>query len=220
MAAHTALSTLPPTDHLRLLICASDLLARVGLAALLAAQPGLTVVGQCAPSDDLAKGLAVFQPDVVLWDLGWSMPTTLEALSAFTEYAPPVLVLLDDEAAVAEVWAVGARGILLRSASAATLAAALQALFYDLIVLTPTLVAGAPLPSGERVPTLLEPLTPRELDVLHWLAQGLSNKLIARQLAISEHTVKFHLNAVLGKLGAQSRTDAVVRATRAGLIKL
>ena len=220
MSAPINRSTPPDTTHrVRVLICAVDLLARMGLAALLAEQPTLTIVGQVAPTDDLAKSLAVFQPDVVLWDLGWS-GTSLEVLSAFVDDGPPVLALLDDEGAVAEVWAAGVRGILLRNSPAATLAAGLQALFHGLIVLTPGLVAGLPLPTSADTTTLLEPLTARELDVLHWLAQGLSNKLIARQLSISEHTVKFHLNAVLGKLGAQSRTDAVVRATRAGLIKL
>ena len=67
---------------------------------------------------------------------------------------------------------------------------------------------------------LVEPLSARELEVLRRMAEGLANKQIARELEISEHTVKFHVNAVLGKLGAQSRTEAVVRATRAGLILL
>lgn len=207
-------------DTLRILIVAPDLLARVGLAALLGEQAGLLVVGQLAPADDLDKGLAIFQPDLLLWDMGWSAQATLEALSAIAEGGPPVLALLDDEAAAAEIWATGVRGILPRNATGAVLAAALHALAHQLIVLHPALVAGVPrLPNPASEP-LLEPLTARELDVLHWLAQGLSNKLIARQLSISEHTVKFHLNAILGKLGAQSRTDAVVRATRAGLIKL
>lgn len=219
----TLLSTNAPVamaDTLRILIVAPDLLARVGLAALLAEQPGLLVVGQLAPTDELDKGLAVFQPDLLLWDLGWSTHATLEALSAMTEEGPPLLALIDDEAAVADLWTAGVRGILPRNAAGAVLAAALRALAQQLVVLHPTLIAGAPLPSNPAGEPLLEPLTARELDVLHWLAQGLSNKLIARQLAISEHTVKFHLNAILGKLGAQSRTDAVVRATRAGLIKL
>jgi len=63
-------------------------------------------------------------------------------------------------------------------------------------------------------------LTPREQEVLQLLAEGLPNKAIASQLSISEHTVKFHVNAIMGKLGAQSRTEAVTRATRAGLILL
>jgi DNA-binding NarL/FixJ family response regulator len=66
----------------------------------------------------------------------------------------------------------------------------------------------------------IEHLSARELDVLRGMAEGLSNKQIARALGISEHTVKFHINAILGKLDAQSRTEAVVRATRAGLILL
>jgi DNA-binding NarL/FixJ family response regulator len=63
-------------------------------------------------------------------------------------------------------------------------------------------------------------LTPREREVLQLLAEGLPNKTIASRLNISEHTVKFHVNAIMTKLGAQSRTDAVMRATRSGLILL
>ncbi len=73
--------------------------------------------------------------------------------------------------------------------------------------------------SAGRLP-LVEPLTPRELDVLRLLAEGLPNKTIAGRLNISKHTVKFHVNAILGKLGVASRTEAVVRATRMGLILL
>ena len=67
---------------------------------------------------------------------------------------------------------------------------------------------------------LVEPLTPRELEVLRLMAEGLPNKTIAARLEISEHTVKFHVNTILGKLGVASRTEAVVRATRLGLILL
>ena len=67
---------------------------------------------------------------------------------------------------------------------------------------------------------LAEDLTPREHEVLQLLAEGLPNKAIARKLGISEHTVKFHINAILGKLGAGSRTEAVVLATRLGLVLL
>ncbi|MBX3012384.1 MAG: response regulator transcription factor [Caldilineaceae bacterium] len=111
--------------------------------------------------------------------------------------------------------------MLLRASEQPVLAAALYAVAAGLTVLdealTTALLANNP-PFPESTPN--EPLTPREQEVLDGLAQGLSNKLIARQLNISEHTVKFHVNAILGKLGAQSRTDAVVRATRAGLLLL
>ena len=78
-----------------------------------------------------------------------------------------------------------------------------------------------PGPSPARDPAdLVEELTPRETEVLQLLADGLTNKAIAQRLGISDHTVKFHVNAVLGKLGAQSRTEAVVRASRLGLLQL
>jgi DNA-binding NarL/FixJ family response regulator len=68
--------------------------------------------------------------------------------------------------------------------------------------------------------SLVEDLTPRETQVLQLIAEGKSNKTIARELDISEHTVKFHVNAILGKLNAASRTEAVVLATRLGLVML
>jgi DNA-binding NarL/FixJ family response regulator len=71
-----------------------------------------------------------------------------------------------------------------------------------------------------EVESPIEELTPRELAALRLLAEGLPNKTIALRLGISEHTVKFHVNAILGKLGVASRTEAVVRATRLGLILL
>ncbi len=70
------------------------------------------------------------------------------------------------------------------------------------------------------MPAQPETLTPRELEVLHLVAEGLPNKTIAQQLEISEHTVKFHLNSIMGKMSAQSRTEAVVQATRLGIILL
>jgi DNA-binding NarL/FixJ family response regulator len=81
------------------------------------------------------------------------------------------------------------------------------------------LTFGWPAASAEA-PGLAEELTPREREVLQLLAEGLANKAIAQQLTISEHTVKFHVNAIMSKLGAQSRTAAVVRATRLGLVVL
>ncbi|MEI2609756.1 MAG: response regulator transcription factor [Candidatus Promineifilaceae bacterium] len=89
-----------------------------------------------------------------------------------------------------------------------------------LILIDPTLASPLLPHPGNDDTLLIENLTSREQQVLQLLAEGLPNKNIARQLAISEHTVKFHVNAIMTKLGAQSRTEAVVRATRAGLIML
>jgi DNA-binding NarL/FixJ family response regulator len=100
------------------------------------------------------------------------------------------------------------------------LVAAAQAVANGLVVVEPKLTVSL-LPATESddfIPD--EQLTPREMEVLQRLAEGLTNKAIAQELGISEHTVKFHVNAIMGKLQAQSRTEAVVRATRLGLILL
>ena len=100
------------------------------------------------------------------------------------------------------------------------LLAAVRAVAAGLHVFAPAL-ARALLQDGPTDPTAPPvDLTPRESQVLALVAEGLTNKAIAQRLAISDHTVKFHVNAILGKLNAQSRTDAVVRATRQGLISL
>ena len=202
-----------------MLVVADDPLARAGLATLLAGQPGCSVVGQVAGDVDLAVTRQVYRPDVLVWDLGWGDPTqSLERLAGLHDV--PVVALVSDEAHAADAWAVGARGLLRREADAESLAAALRSVALGLVSLDPAL-AAALIPPQDQTPTpLAEELTPRELEVLRLVAQGLPNKAIAQRLEISEHTVKFHVNAILGKLGVQSRTEAVVHATRLGLILL
>jgi two-component system, NarL family, nitrate/nitrite response regulator NarL len=220
----------PPTDvhiqidhtaAMRLLVTAPDPLARAGLVALLADQPQVETVGQAAPDEDLLASSQAYQPAVILWDLGWNPDASVDQLAKFVEELPSIVALVADEGAAAAIWASGVRGLLAREVDGTTLAAGLVAVAQGLWVLDPALAGGltsALAPRLDEAP--VEALTPRELEVLHGLAAGLANKEIARRLEISDHTVKFHVNAILGKLGAQSRTEAVVRATRAGLIYL
>ena len=211
---------------LRILIIAGDPLARAGLAALLAQQPGCQVTGQAPPEADLAAEVDAAQPDVVIWDLGWTPAAALEWLAEQRDQLPPVLALLPGGDAAghgaAPAWQAGARGLLDRSAPAEAILAAAASLARGLAVLDTRLadeLLAASLPDRAAV-ELIEPLTVRENEVLQLLAEGLTNRAIAAQLGISEHTVKFHVNAILGKLAAQSRADAVMRATRLGLILL
>jgi len=205
------------TNCVRVLILADDPLARAGLAALLGSAPTIAVTGQSGSDVDIAALLAAFQPDAVVWDLGWSPDSQVAVLSRFVEeHTTPVVALLATPSLAGAVRAVGVRGLLPRSASGAHMAAALSAVVQGLLVFDETLLP-APLSTDIE---LVEPLSSRELEVLRHLAEGLSNKEIARTLGISENTIKFHVNAILGKLGAQSRTEAVVRATRAGLLLL
>jgi DNA-binding NarL/FixJ family response regulator len=207
-------------DDLRVLVVAQDPLARAGLATLLSDQQGCTLVGQVDGGADLVAGLEVYRPQVLVWDLGWEPAQALERLTGLPEGSPPVVALLPDDAHVATAWAAGARGLVLRDADASSIAAAAIAVARGVVALDPRLAAGV-LASRGRPPAMpASELTPRESQVLRLLAQGLPNKAIAGRLGISEHTVKFHVNAIFSKLGAQSRTEAVVQATRLGLVPL
>jgi len=205
---------------LRVLVVADDPLVRGGLAALLTEQHGFMVTGQMATNADLPGGLSVYAPDVIVWDLGWDPTTSLERLADLRDLGVPVVALIADEIHGSNAWVAGARGILLRNVEGNHLGAALVAAARGLVVLDPALSA-AMLLSRDRLPHPPgEDLTTREREVLQYLAEGLPNKAIAGRMNISEHTVKFHVNAILSKLGAQSRTEAVVRATRLGLLLL
>jgi two-component system, NarL family, nitrate/nitrite response regulator NarL len=198
----------------RVLLVGDDPLARAGLAALLAARADLMLAGE-SDSDGAATTIVATGPDVVLWDLGVAGGAA-EALNGAGSAA--ILALAADESHGAEALRAGARGVLLRGAAPDALAAALVAVARGLSVLEAPL-AGEWLRPPDA-PLAAEGLTPREREVLSLLAEGLANKAIAARLGISEHTAKFHVNAILGKLGVESRAEAIVRAARLGLVAL
>jgi two-component system nitrate/nitrite response regulator NarL len=215
------MSTSSHPESLRVLVVAEDPLARAGLATLLANQPGCIVAGQVATDAELPNAVQVYRPEVIVHDLGSDPARALDRANGLRNLGIPVVALLPDETDAAEAWAAGARGLLLRTAPAENLAAALAAVSQGLAVIDPAFAAAVLPAARDQSPAQpIEELTPRELQVLRLIAEGQSNKAIARGLGISEHTVKFHVNAILGKLNVQSRTEAVVHATRLGLILL
>jgi two-component system, NarL family, nitrate/nitrite response regulator NarL len=206
--------------ELRILIVANDPLIRAGLATLLGEQAGCQVVGQTNSSDDLTAVMAAYQPDVLLWDAGWEPLATLARLAEMEELPLPTVILLADEESVAPAWAGGAHALLFHDSGVEQIVAALTAVSLGLTVFDPAVANMLLTTSNQTPPPLREALTGREHEVLQLLAEGLTNKAIAQTLSISDHTVKFHINAIFTKLGAQSRTEAVVRASRLGLILL
>ncbi len=210
---------------MQVLIVAEQLLVRSGLAALLATQDDLEIVAQVSGLT-LSDDLDLYQPDAVVLDLGYTIadgsPSTLERVEALTDV--PVVMLVsgveDASAVVGSIEDGTAYGLLLRETSPDLISAALWSVVAGLITIDPALAASLIIPEASSEEPLAEALTPRETEVLQLLAEGLPNKQIARQLAISPNTVKFHINSILTKLSAQSRTEAVVRATRSGLIIL
>lgn len=210
------------TAPLRLALVAEDPLARGALSRALGEQGGELLVVTSGTQAELesASGEA---PDVVLWDTGLRLPESETRVEA-PDLGAPVLALVADEAAGEVALTAGARGLLFRDVGPAPLVAGLLAVARGLTVFEPALAdvraasrASASATTGSPGP---DSLTPREREVLALLAEGLSNKAIADRLSISEHTAKFHVNAVLAKLGVQRRTEAVVRAARLGLVTL
>jgi DNA-binding NarL/FixJ family response regulator len=205
-------------SDLRVLVVARDHLARAGLAALLEEQTGCTVAGRVDGLEYIASQGDVYRADAIVWDMSGPADGSAEDVTDFEAVGPPVVALAADEAGASDAWAAGARGVLPRDIDAETLVITLNAVARGLVVADPGL--SARVPSVREQGTSQGDVTPRELQVLGLVAEGMPNKTIAARLEISEHTVKFHVNAVLNKLGAHSRTEAVTRATRMGLIAL
>jgi two-component system, NarL family, nitrate/nitrite response regulator NarL len=203
--------------RLRIVVAGNDPLARGGLHALLSDQPGLSVVAVSGLGQELRQVLLRNQPDASVWDLGVDLKVGVDRLREL-EGSIPVLALVTDETQSSELFAAGARGVLLRNSDGQRLSAALFAIVQHIAVLEDSLAVPGLRAHRPDEGLKVDPLTPRESEALQLLAQGLSNKEIAQRLKISEHTAKFHVNAILSKLGVQSRTEAVVRAARLGLI--
>ena len=196
----------------RVYVIAEDPVLRHRLRELLAEHHDFPVVGE----GDVDEASAERGADVIVWDLGRDPVDLRRQIAAVPAGDIPVL-LIGPGAGMADALAAGARGYLAAEPDGRRLTAALQAVAHGLLVTDPAAVTETP--DADEF-TAAEALTARERDVLQLLAEGLGNKEIARRLHISDHTVKFHVNAILGKLGARTRTEAVTRAARQGLITL
>ncbi|CAN7742070.1 response regulator transcription factor [Cupriavidus necator] len=213
-----------PMSPVRVAVVAASPQARASLQALVEAAPALDFAGSAADTAGIADRFAGDVPDVVVVELE-PQAGDLPAPEAGRDPAAPALVLLTDETDsdwIHDVLGASATALLPRDATPGEIIAAIEAVAAGLCVLSPEILAR--LLAQRRAPrqtasaALTETLTPRELEVLAMLAEGLGNKEIARQLDISDNTVKFHLSAIFGKLGASSRTEAVLQGMRHGLI--
>jgi len=212
-------------DPLRVVLVAEDPLVRAGLAHMLEALDDdrplhVDVSRELASLTELRAALA---PDAVLIDLGVDLAVARDRLRDLAAVECALVALVPVGLDATELLAAGLRAALPRSADASAIRAALGGVAQGLVVLDPALLGDL----GRRVVTparsltsKVQDLTARELEVLRLLAEALPNKLIADRLGISDHTAKFHVNSVLSKLSAGTRTEAVVRAARLGIVTL
>ncbi len=199
-------------------ICCADSELRRSLAAALRAHADILVTGVAHDPTALWRLVDRAAVTVVVGD-----PPRRGSLSTWRAPGERWLVLCEDSAECLALLQAGAVATLPRSAPPAEIAAAVKAVAAGLAVLPPALLPA--LLDGDAVTEAANgpaaaPLTPRELEVLAAMADGASNKAIARRLGISFHTAKFHVAAILAKLDADSRTEAVTKAAQRGLVML
>lgn len=202
------------TAAVRVFVVASAPMIRAGLRSILADLPEAEVVGEAG---DPAPEPSTLEADVILV----AEEELLEDVALAEEGAQAILVFSADETPVSQLRSLAPRGwgIVPPDAPPEELGAAISAVAQGLVVL-PASLSGRLLGTPTPVAELPEPLTPRESEVLELLGHGLSNRLIARELHISEHTVKFHISSLYAKLGVGSRAEAVSQGARRGLLSL
>jgi two-component system, NarL family, response regulator YdfI len=199
-------------------IWADDAAMQDGIATLIQDAPGVEIVGVAEDEFALVRLLEAVRVDVAV--VASESDTTRDFMDGLADEVAAIL-LVTDGAGVAAAVRAGARAVLLRPPDRAELTAAIQAVAAGLSVLPASLLDDMLRLGGvDRAASNTEALTPRELEVLALIAAGASNKLIARRLAISVHTAKFHVAGVLEKLGAHSRSEAVAIGARVGLVLL
>jgi NarL family two-component system response regulator YdfI len=207
---------------IRVQIRASSEVVKAGLESLLRTYSSLHVLRDLFNEDETGEGaIADVQPDVLVAEIeSREDHTTSEVLNAAANGTSVVLLVPGSATEWVDMLRQGVKAVLPANATGSQIAAATQAAAAGLLVLHPSEAEILLQMHGtNEAPEMLpEALTPREIEVLRLLAEGLGNKEIASRLSVSEHTVKFHVASIMGKLGAASRTEAVMLGIRHGIV--
>lgn len=212
---------------IRVFIADDHELVRLALKTLLEGEPDLEVVGEAADTESAVDGAVSTRPDVVLMDLRMPGGGGVEACRRVKDLVPETQVLVitsfDDDEGVFGVLEAGASGYIMKDTRPERVSHAIRSVVegqavFDAAVAT-RIIAGRH--NGSNGNSMLaDPLSDRELEVLELMAKGHSNREIGRELWIGETTVKTHVSHILRKLGQADRTQAVLAALKAGIVKL
>jgi DNA-binding NarL/FixJ family response regulator len=226
--------TEPGGDAIRVLIADDHALFRRGLEMVLQGEPGLELVGQASDGQEAVKLASEVAPDVVLMDIRMPKMTGIEAARQMKEIAPSarivILTISDEDDDLFEAIRAGASGYLLKDIPLDELAGSVRSVHGGQSLINPSM-AGKLLTEfatlarrdAEDEPAKHAPapkLTEREMEVLRLVARGMNNRDIAKELFISENTVKNHVRNILEKLQSHSRMEAVMIAAREKLIEI
>ncbi|WP_328474730.1 response regulator transcription factor [Actinoplanes sp. NBC_00393] len=212
---------------IRVLLADDEIMIRAGLRMVLEAEDDIEVVGEAADGERAVSATRALRPDVVLMDIRMpgtdGLVATRRIVAADPQVRIVVLTTFNEEAYVQEALRAGASGFLLKVAPPERLVEAIRAAYrgealLDPLVTRAVIAAFAGIPPAAGPPPGLDRLTPREDEVLHMLARGLSNAEVAAELVVSEATAKTHVARVLMKLGLRDRVHAVIYAYEHGLV--
>jgi two-component system, NarL family, response regulator LiaR len=211
-------------ESIGVLVVDDHAVVREGLRTFLELQEGIEVIGEAGDGAEALRAAERLRPDVILMDLVMPKLDGVGAMRELRRRLPSARVIVltsfaDDDRLLPAIRA-GAAGYLLKNADPQEVVRAVRAAHRGDALLDPSVAAR--LVDAIAKPPGAEPserLTPREQEVLTLIARGLSNKLIARELEISEKTVKTHVGHVLAKLGVTDRTQAALQAVRHGLVE-
>jgi DNA-binding NarL/FixJ family response regulator len=197
---------------------------RDGLVAVLSTQPDFEVVGEASSGPEAIQCVGASRPDVILLDLEMPDMDGVETLQRLREIDPALRVIVftafDTDERIVKAVQAGAQGYLLKGVPRDEIFNAIRVVHAGGALLQPVIASKLLRQVSRDAQPEPDPLTERELEVLRLMAQGQMNKEIAAALVISERTVKFHVSAILSKLGAGNRTEAVTLAAQQGLIEL
>jgi len=205
-------------NRIRVMIADDHPLMREGLSAVIASQSDMAVVAEAESGDAAVEAFRRHRPDVALMDLRMPNLDGVAATAAILKEFPGSRVLVlstfDGDEDIHRALRAGARGYLLKDIYREELVEAIRAVHAGQRRIPPAVAARL----AERIPR--SELTSRETDILSGLVQGKTNKQIGADLAITEGTVKWHVNIILGKLGVEDRTQAAIAALRRGIVRL
>jgi len=217
------------SQKIRIIVADDHPVVRDGLVAILSTQDDFEIIAEANNGDELIQKARQFTPDIILTDLEMPMTDGVQAIKQIRQYLPDtqfvVFTAFDTDERIVSAVQAGAKGYLLKGAPREDIFRAVRVVSSGGSLLEPEVaskllqhISG----QNDKSPneTLPEPLTEREQEVLSHLALGKKNKDIATELFITERTVKFYVSAILGKLSASNRTEAVTIAVQKGLIEL